>query len=183
LDHDRFGLLMWLNLMATSSYLGMYLYSAGAIHFVKMLEKDGVYATFCDQFDRVKSLRDPTKLLKDSFLEGSSSHPLSGVLQEPLLLTHRIQVPRTLRNWPPRGPATCSEGCTKPGSQRTLDLPRLPSGCWFLAQYRSRTWVANPPPTLESRRSLKGKWQGLMAHPAGGWPSPLDPAPVLHPEP
>ena len=46
----------------------------------------------------------------------------------------------------------------------------------------SRTWVANPPSALESQRSLGGKWQGLMAHPASGWPSPLDPAPALHPE-
>ena len=91
LDHDRFGLLMWLNLMAASAFLGMYLYSAGAIHFVKMLEYDGVYEKFCAQFDSVKSLRDPTKLLKDSFLKGSSSHPLSAVFHEPLLLTHRFR--------------------------------------------------------------------------------------------
>jgi len=71
LDHDRFGLLMWLNLMATTSYLGMFLYSAGAIHFVKMLEKNGIYDKFCDQFGRVKSLSDPKKLLKESFLEGA----------------------------------------------------------------------------------------------------------------
>jgi hypothetical protein len=54
--------------MATTAYLGMFLYSAGAIHFVKMLEKNGIYDKFCDQFGRVKSLSDPKKLLKESFL-------------------------------------------------------------------------------------------------------------------
>ena len=82
---------MWLNLMASIAYFGMYLFSGGAVHFVKMLKKDGVYKQFCDKFPSVRSAKDPTKFLRDTFLEGSSSIPFSSAMLE-LLLTLKMTV-------------------------------------------------------------------------------------------
>lgn len=77
---------MWLNLMASTAHFGMYLFSGGPVHFVKMLEKDGVYKRFCDQFPTVLSVKDPARYLKDTFLEGSLFTPFNSAMLE-LLLT------------------------------------------------------------------------------------------------
>jgi hypothetical protein len=81
---------MWLNLMASAAHFGMYLFSGGPVHFVKMLKKDGVYDRFCEQFPTVRSVKDPARYLKDTFLEGSSSIPFSSAMLELLLTLQMI---------------------------------------------------------------------------------------------